>query len=783
MIAESGIVHPDDVAQAAECGADGVLVGTSLLRDPSPPDAARRLADAAPHRRAPASLVHPSRAGVKVCGTRDVAAVRAATAADADMIGFVLDPRSRRSVDAATAAELIREVRGPDPVLVFRAPGPAEVRDALRVTKSTGIQLAGFDAPPDWLPDVARGLVTVIGVIHRPGSVRDALRAAEAWIAAGATHLLLEGAASTAGGRNGAWRAGGDRAAAEPDRPGRGRRRPGADQRRRRRSVTRARRSSTRRAASSEMAPPIRGGSAAFVRSARRDPTGSDRVDATGRFGVFGGRFVPETLIPALDELEAAWKRGSRGPRRTATSSSALHRDFIGRPTPLFPIPAEAIAARGGRGATIWLKREDLAHTGAHKINNAVGQALLAQRMGKPRDHRRDRGRPARRGHRDGVRPARARVRRLHGQHRHRAPGAQRAAHGACSGAEVRPVSTGNGTLRDALNEALRDWVANVEDTFYVLGSAAGPHPYPEMVADAPGGHRPRVAGPDARPRSDGCPTPSSPASGGGSNAIGIMRPFIDTRHATGRRRGRRPRRRAGRQRRVARTRCAGRAPRRVHDAHPGRRRPGRRAALGERGARLPRGRAAARGAGGVGTARGRAGHRRRGARRPRAGSRGAAGSSRHSSRRTRSPPRSRSCRSCRPTRIVLVNLSGRGDKDLGIIERELGSDADVGPPGGCGPPSTRRRPRAGPRWSPTILAGFPDRRRTRSPAAEAALSTPAPTCSRSASRSATRWRTVPRSPMPAAWPSPAAPGWRAPASSSLVLRAPRARTTSRSSS
>jgi tryptophan synthase beta chain len=230
--------------------------------------------------------------------------------------------------------------------------------------------------------------------------------------------------------------------------------------------------------------------------------------------------------MPALEDLEAAWKAARRDPTYRA-ELRRLHRDFIGRPTPVFSVPAPALVERGGTGATVWLKREDLAHTGAHKINNAIGQALLAQRMAKPRviaetgagQH--------------GVATATACA--LLGLEcvvymgttdiERQAPNVRRM---GMLGAEVRPVPTGNGTLRDALNEALRDWVANVESTFYILGSAAGPHPYPEMVASLQ-----EVIGREARAqlgaRIGRVPDAVVACVGGGSNAIGIMRPFIDT--------------------------------------------------------------------------------------------------------------------------------------------------------------------------------------------------------------------------------------------------------------
>ena len=201
--------------------------------------------------------------------------------------------------------------------------------------------------------------------------------------------------------------------------------------------------------------------------------------DALGRFGRFGGRFVPETVMAALDELEAALAAALVDPA-FATELTALQRDYVGRQTPLYL--AERLTAEVG-GARIWLKREDLAHTGAHKINNAVGQALLAKKMGKTRV----------------IAETGA------GQH-----GVATAT--ACAlldlpcvvfmgaedierqqpnvlrmralGAEVRPVTSGSATLKDAVNEAMRDWVTNVETTHYVIGSVVGPAPYPALVRD-----------------------------------------------------------------------------------------------------------------------------------------------------------------------------------------------------------------------------------------------------------------------------------------------------------
>src|ERR671916_2517631 len=200
--------------------------------------------------------------------------------------------------------------------------------------------------------------------------------------------------------------------------------------------------------------------------------------DARGRFGEFGGQYAPETLMPALDELESAYAEAGRDPK-FQDLVDRLARDYVGRPTPLYF--ARNLTDLGG-GARIYLKREDLAHTGAHKINNALGQGLLAKRMGKQRiiaetgagQH--------------GV--ATATVCALLGLEcvvymgeidiARQRPNVFRM---RLLGAEVRGVDTGSRTLKDAISEAMRDWVAN-PDSYYLLGSALGPHPYPTMVRD-----------------------------------------------------------------------------------------------------------------------------------------------------------------------------------------------------------------------------------------------------------------------------------------------------------
>ena len=200
--------------------------------------------------------------------------------------------------------------------------------------------------------------------------------------------------------------------------------------------------------------------------------------DASGRYGEFGGRFVPETLMPAVEELEAAFG-GVRDDASYEAELAALLKDYVGRPTPLYY--AENLSSELG-GAQIYLKREDLAHTGAHKINNTVGQALLARRMGKSRiiaetgagQH--------------GV--ATATVCALLNLECIVYMGALDIERQALNvfrmkllGAEVRPVHSGSRTLKDAINEAIRDWVTNVETTHYLIGSVMGPHPYPMIVS------------------------------------------------------------------------------------------------------------------------------------------------------------------------------------------------------------------------------------------------------------------------------------------------------------
>ncbi|MBA4048887.1 MAG: tryptophan synthase subunit beta [Sphingomonas sp.] len=261
----------------------------------------------------------------------------------------------------------------------------------------------------------------------------------------------------------------------------------------------------------------------ALANSLRQQP------DSRGHFGEFGGRYVAETLMPLVLALEAEYRRAKADPAFQAQFDDLLEH-YVGRPSPLYF--AERLtedvrkAAPKGMGAQIWFKRDELNHTGAHKINNCIGQILLAIRMGKTRiiaetgagQHGVATATVCARfglpcviymGARDIERqqPNVFRMKLL--------------------GAEVRPVTSGAATLKDAMNEGLRDWVANVHDTFYIIGTAAGPHPYPELVRDFQS-----VIGREARAqmltRTGRLPDLLVAAIGGGSNAIGLFHPFLD---------------------------------------------------------------------------------------------------------------------------------------------------------------------------------------------------------------------------------------------------------------
>ena len=249
------------------------------------------------------------------------------------------------------------------------------------------------------------------------------------------------------------------------------------------------------------------------------------RPDKRGYFGSYGGRFIPETLLAALTELETAYRKAKADPKFRIELDFHL-KHFVGRPTPL--MPAKRLSEAVGRGR-IYLKREDLCHTGAHKINNAIGQVLLTRYLGKKR------------------------IIAETGAGQHGVAAATAAAFFGLScdvymgeeditrqapnvfrmerlGARVIPVKTGTRTLKDAINEAMRDWVTNVETTHYVVGSVVGPHPFPLIVRDFQS-----VIGREARRQileeTGRLPNYLVACVGGGSNAIGLFHPFYNDRH------------------------------------------------------------------------------------------------------------------------------------------------------------------------------------------------------------------------------------------------------------
>ena len=242
--------------------------------------------------------------------------------------------------------------------------------------------------------------------------------------------------------------------------------------------------------------------------------------DAAGRFGDYGGRYVAETLMPLVLALESAWREAMADPAFQGELASELEH-YVGRPSPLY----FARRLSEHHGARIWLKREELNHTGSHKINNCMGQILLAQRMGK----RRIIAETGAGSH--GV--ATATVCARYGlpcvvymgavDVERQAPNVGRM---RLLGAEVRPVTSGSATLKDATNEALRDWVTNVDDTYYLIGSVVGPHPYPAMVRDFV-----KIIGQEVREQvlaAEGrLPDAAVACVGGGSNAIGLFHPFL----------------------------------------------------------------------------------------------------------------------------------------------------------------------------------------------------------------------------------------------------------------
>jgi tryptophan synthase beta chain/phosphoribosylanthranilate isomerase len=445
---------------------------------------------------------------VKICGLTSVADVELALDAGADAIGInfvpgtprALDARAGRAISAAAAGRALR-------VGIFRdAPREQVERTASEVGIDV-VQLHGSESP-EYASALSFPVLKAI-----PGD-RGAQSTAALY---GAADILLDSPAGGGSGR--AW----DFALALPVVES-GRRvwiAGGLTPENVAEAVNQALPYGVDASSSLESAPgrkdPAR--VRAFIAAVRAATPTRTRPDLRGYFGRFGGRYVPETLVPAVEELAATWEALRRDPAFWAELAEE-RRAYIGRPTPLY-FAARASAELGVR---VWLKREDLAHTGAHKINNAIGQALIARRMGKPRiiaetgagQH--------------GVAAATACAR--YGIACEVFMGEEDTRRQALNvfrmellGAKVHAVKSGSRTLKDAMNEALREWATNVRTTYYMIGSVAGPHPYPMLVRDLQA-----VIGEEARVQilaEEGrLPDILIACVGGGSNALGLFSPF-----------------------------------------------------------------------------------------------------------------------------------------------------------------------------------------------------------------------------------------------------------------
>ncbi len=600
VVAESGLRDPAVVPGLLALGVDAVLVGEALMRAPAPEALARAFVAAGRPPTDPAN--RDRRPLVKICGVTDPAGVIAAVRSGADVVGLNLVPGTSRALDVTEAAELARLARSVAPATVGEGTRPsvavvvadASLADLAAIVAAVDpdlVQCSGRESPeavaalasvgrPIWKvvrapvrleaaptgtalghvapsapPEAAPGAPLEASVAAAAATVLDEARA---FLRAGAARIVLDAAVPGQAGGTGrrivepvaarvarelpvvlagglgpgsvgpalrAIPAVGVDVATGVEAVGSGR--PRKDPLRVALFVKRAR-------AARDDRPHL---------PARPSPIDSALLEADaagrwGRRGAFGGRYVPETLVAALAELEQAYASVRHDPRFWAELRLLLA-TYAGRPTPLYRADrlAATVLARtarladgdGRRGLPrrlrLYLKREDLAHTGAHKVNNALGQVLLARRLGKTRiiaetgagQH--------------GVATATACA--LLGlpclvymgaaDVERQAPNVLRM---RALGAEVRPVTTGSATLKDAINEAIRDWVTNVETTHYVLGSAMGPHPYPTIVRDFQ-----RVIGDEAAAQladAEGrLPDLAVACVGGGSNAIGLLSRFI----------------------------------------------------------------------------------------------------------------------------------------------------------------------------------------------------------------------------------------------------------------
>jgi phosphoribosylanthranilate isomerase len=565
-IAESGVRDTGTVARWRATGFDAALVGEALMRSPDPAAAARAFVAAGRDPREPAQLARLPH--VKICGVTDEAGMLAAIRAGAGAVGLNFAPGTPRELALEEGVALARLARSAAPatsrpqiVLVTANLPEARLAEVVAALDPDVVQLNG-DEPPSAV--AATGRPTWKALRVSAGTQPDAvIAAARAFLEAGATRILLDAASgphpggtgtrvdvelaaavarevpiTLAGGLHPANVAGalltvpatGVDVASGTEAPRVAGERPRKDPLRVALFIKRANDARRHRPNAPFGPTPVHAGLL--------------DVDGAGRWGAerdFGGRYVPETLVGALEQLESAYDALRHDPRFWAELDELLGR-FAGRPTPLYRadnLAAEAMAAadrmRTGRASRrverlpgslrLYLKREDLTHTGAHKINNALGQALLTRRLGKTRviaetgagQH--------------GVATATACA--LLGlpcvvfmgeeDIRRQAPNVLRM---RALGAEVRSVTSGTATLKDAVNEAMRDWVTNVETTHYVLGSAMGPHPYPTIVRD----FQRRIGDEAAAQLADvegRLPDMALACVGGGSNAIGLLARFI----------------------------------------------------------------------------------------------------------------------------------------------------------------------------------------------------------------------------------------------------------------
>src|SRR4051812_14238655 len=559
VVAESGVREASTIAAWRAIGYDAALVGEALVRSADPAAAARAFVGAG---RPPADLANvAATASVKICGITDAEGVLAAVRSGADAIGLNLVPGTPRELSLDEAVALARVARSlatrpPRIVAITADAGRETLARIVAAVDPDAVQLSG-DEPVGDIAAAGRPVWKAIRVRADRDTAEDVVARARAALAAGAERILLDAAGGPHPGGTGTRIAIELAAAVAREVPvvlagGLG---PA--------NVGRALRdipaigvdsaSGTERPRSAGERPtkdPLR--VALFIkraRAARLDrpnlavrPTPVDAgllvADAAGRWGLereFGGRYVPETLMAALEQLEAAYAAIRQDPVFWSELRELLAR-YAGRPTALYRADRlayesleRAVAldptARLPRRLRLYLKREDLAHTGAHKLSNALGQALLTRRLGK------DRVIAETGAGQHGVATATACA--LLGlpcvvfmgavDIERQQPNVLRM---RALGAEVRPVTSGTATLKDAVNDAMRDWVTNVETTHYVLGSAMGPHPYPTIVRDLQ-----RRIGDEAAAQIEAVegrlPDLALACVGGGSNAIGLLDRFI----------------------------------------------------------------------------------------------------------------------------------------------------------------------------------------------------------------------------------------------------------------